>query len=163
MSHSRPIASLRTIMACAFTALLLGAALFTRPAAAEPDTAAAPAPGVQLVTSAKGAVSGLSREEAAQLFLGHRNRLNDGTPVTLIDLPSGQIRAKLYQALIGKNPVQVRANWSRLVFSGRVRPPLEATDENEALEWLINTPNAIGYLPAAVNDKRIKVLLVVDG
>jgi hypothetical protein len=150
-------------VACAFTALLLGTAPFVRSVAAEPDKATAAASGVQLVTSAKGAVNVLSREEATQLLLGHRNRLNDGTPVTLIDLPSGQIRARLYQILTGKNPVQVRANWSRLVFSGRVRPPLEASNENEALEWLINTPNAIGYLPSAVNDKRIKVLLLVDG
>jgi len=161
MSRSRLIAPLRTIMACAFTALL-GTTLFVRTVAAEPGKTVA-TPSVQLVTSAKGEVSVLSREEAAQLLLGHRNRLNDGTLITLIDLPSGQIRARLYQVLTGKNPIQVRANWSRLVFSGRVRPPREASSENEALEWLLNTPNAIGYLPAAVNDKRIKVLLVVDG
>jgi hypothetical protein len=130
--------------------------------AAKSDTPAT-TPDVQLVASIDGAVRTLTREEAKQLFLGHRNRLNDGTPVTLIDLPSGQTRNQLYQQLTGKNPIQVRANWSRLVFSGRVRPPREAGSESEALEWLASTPNAIGYLPADVSDKRLKVLLVVGG
>ncbi|MDR2260617.1 MAG: hypothetical protein LBE06_06730 [Azoarcus sp.] len=121
-----------------------------------PGKAAQPA-GVVIVTS--GGIKVLSREEAAQLFLGQRTTLRDGTPVTLIDLPAGPARNHFYRELTGKNPVQVRANWSRLVFSGRVRPPREAASQSEALELLARTPNAIGYLPADAGDKRLKVLL----
>jgi len=160
MSRSRFF--LLRIIAVATLAVSLPAAAQTNrsdtPEHAEPAAGA-----INVVAAASGAVRALSRDEAMQLFLGHRNRLRDGTPVTLVDLPSGPVRDKLYQLLTSKNPVQVRANWSRLVFSGRVRPPREAGSNAEALEWLASTPNAIGYLPADVSDKRLKVLLVVGG
>jgi hypothetical protein len=123
----------------------------------------APVTGIQLVTATSSQVASLSAEEASQLFLGHRTTLHDGTPVTLIDLPSGPTRNSTYQTLTGKNPVQVRANWSRLVFSGRVRPPREAHSQREARDLLVATPNAIGYLPASVSDDRLKVLLRLPG
>lgn len=147
----------------ALRAVLLTAILFLTsvPTVADPRTAPSPVQAVQLVTAANGAVQAVSQEEAVQLFLGHRSRLNDGTPVMLIDLPAGPTRNQFYQQLINKNPVQVRANWSRLVFSGRGRPPLEADSQNEAHEWLASTPNAIGYLPANIRDNRLKVLLVI--
>ena len=138
----------------------LAVALFSPPVASDPDQANAQE-AIQIVTSANSKSTGLSREEAAQLFLGYRNRLDNGTLVILIDLPAGPTRNYFYKQLTNKNPVQVRATWSRLVFSGRVRPPIEASNPDEALEWVARMPNSIGYLPASIKDERIKTLLVV--
>ena len=153
-SHSRLRAALRITLLAAIT--------FSLPAASEPDQMNA-LEAIQIVTSVNnGSAQTMSREEAAQLFLGYRNRLADGTLVMLVDLPVGPIRNRFYKQLTNKNPVQVRATWSRLVFSGRVRPPVEASNPNEALEWVANTPNTIGYLPANIQDERIKTLFVVS-
>ena len=148
----------KPLRAALFTTTLI---LISVPTEADPSLGPSSVQAVQLVTSANGSVQTVSREEAMQLYLGYRNRLSDGTPVTLIDLPAGPTRNQFYQQLIDKNPVQVRANWSRLVFSGRGRPPLEADSQNEAHEWLASTPNAIGYLPGDIHDSRLKILLVV--
>ncbi|MDR0717395.1 MAG: hypothetical protein LBF50_08270 [Azoarcus sp.] len=148
-----------TLGAFVFSVLAL---MTTAPLAGPPETQGKARPAeVVIVTS--GGIKVLSREEAAQLFLGQRTTLRDGTPVTLIDLPAGPARNHFYRELTGKNPVQVRANWSRLVFSGRVRPPLEAGSQSEALELLARTPNAIGYLPANASDNRLKILLNLSG
>jgi hypothetical protein len=157
MSRSRHLPSRPTLTGTPLRALALFALILLNGVTpAEPATAP---PDIQLVTAATSHVTALSAEEATQLFLGQRTTLQDGTPVTLIDLPAGPERTYAYQALTGKNPVQIRANWSRLVFSGRTRPPLEAHNQREALELLAQTPNAIGYLPASIHDKRLKVLL----
>ncbi|MDR2689762.1 MAG: hypothetical protein LBB76_08410 [Azoarcus sp.] len=147
MSRSKPFTS-SFLARC----MLLATAALSSVHAQEKENA------VQLVTAINGEISTLSLEEAAQLFLGHRTTLRDGTPVTLIDLPSGLVRNQFYQLLTGKNPVQVRAYWSRLVFSGRVRPPLEASNQAEARELLAKNPNAIGYLPVGAADAKLKVL-----
>lgn len=151
----------RSILRAAFFTVALF--FFSSPVASGPDqTGVNTQEAIQIVTSANSrSALPMSQEEATQLFLGYRNRLNDGTLVTLIDLPVGSTRNHFYQRLTNKNPVQVRATWSRLVFSGRVRPPIEAGSAKEALEWLANMPNAIGYLPASIQDQRLKVLLVV--
>jgi hypothetical protein len=116
---------------------------------------------IQIVVAADSEIDAITLEEATQLFLGRRTSLENGIRVTLVDLPSGPVRNQLYQTLTGKNPVQVKAYWSRLVFSGRIRPPFEAVNQEEARAWLLTHANAIGYLPATVSDSRLKVLLTL--
>lgn len=104
-------------------------------------------------------ISRLSAEEAAQFFLGRRKTLDDGTPVTLVDLPAGAARDRFYQQLTDKNPSQIRAYWSRLVFTGRALPPLEAPSAQDARKWIAAGPHTIGYLPEAEAGKDLRVLL----
>ncbi len=115
---------------------------------------------VAIVTAAASSIGRLSLDEAEQLYLGRRTTLADGTPVTLLDLPAGQVRDRFYMSLTGKNPSQTRAYWSRLVFTGRALPPRELGGPAEMRQFLLDNPGSIGYLPD--NDKSdpaLKVLL----
>lgn len=112
-----------------------------------------------MVTARNGPLRQLGRDEAELLFLGRRTTSADGTPVVLIDLPAGPVRDRFYLLLTGKNPYQARAYWSRQVFTGRARPPLEASGTTQAIEWLLQNPGAIAYLPASVTDTRVHVLM----
>lgn len=114
---------------------------------------------VVLVAAAAGPVETLSRSEAELLYLGRRTTLDDGQGVSLLDLPIGAVRNAFYQQLTGKNPIQIRAYWSRQVFTGRALPPREARSIAEARELLVAEPNTIGYLPEAEIDSRLRILL----
>ena len=114
---------------------------------------------VVLVTSASGGLASLTVEEASQLYLGRRTMLNDGTPVALFDLPSGPTRDRFYELLTGKNPSQIRAYWSRQVFTGRALPPREVKSSTDLPTLLMNDGAAIGYLPDGPIDPRLRVLL----
>ncbi len=112
-----------------------------------------------LVTAHNGPVAKLSRKEAEQLYLGHRTTLDDGTPVMLADLPTGAERNHFYSSLTGKNPSQIRAHWSRQVFTGRALPPREAANLQQAQQWIAETPGMIGYLPDTAADGSLTILL----
>lgn len=114
---------------------------------------------VMLVTSASSSISSLTVEEASQLYLGRRTMLSDGTPVTLFDLPSGPTRDRFYELLTGKNPNQIRAYWSRQVFTGRALPPREAKNALDLPTLLSNDSAAIGYLPEGPIDPKLRILL----
>ncbi|ATE61068.1 hypothetical protein [Thauera sinica] len=114
---------------------------------------------VVLVTSATGNIAALTAEEASQLYLGRRTMLNDGTPVALFDLPNGLTRNRFYELLTGKNPNQIRAYWSRQVFTGRALPPREAGSATDLPALLSGDSAAIGYLPDGPIDPRLRVLL----
>lgn len=112
-----------------------------------------------LVASARGVAGELSYERAENLYLGHTTTLADGTPVKLLDLPNGMLRDDFYLKLTGKNPAQIRAYWSRQVFTGRALPPKEAGSIAEARQWLIDTPNLIGYMERADVPAGARILL----
>lgn len=114
---------------------------------------------VLVVAGARSALPELTRDTIEQLYLGRVRNLDDGTPVLLADLPAGALRDGFYRQLTGKNPAQIRAHWSRMVFTGRALPPQEATDVEQLRQWLAANPQMIGYLAPADADPRVKVLL----
>lgn len=114
---------------------------------------------IVLVTDADGAIDVVSREEAEQLYLGRLSALKDGTPVRLLDLPPGPARDAFYLELTGKNATQVRAYWSRMVFTGRARPPREVAGPDALRAALREDPHLIGYLPADELAPDLRVLL----
>ncbi|MBX3685600.1 MAG: hypothetical protein KF909_05675 [Rhodocyclaceae bacterium] len=112
-----------------------------------------------IVTARTGAITTLDRQEAERLYLGRTATLADGTPVTLADLPPGNVRDDFYLSLTGKNPLQIRTYWSRIVFTGRALPPKEADSPKQLRGWLAANPNMIGYLSDSEIDDSVRVLL----
>lgn len=116
---------------------------------------------IALVTAADGPIQSLARDEAEQLYLGRLSALSDGTPVRLLDLPNGEVRDTFYLRLIGKNGPQTRAYWSRMVFTGRARPPREVSDVADLHALMAQDRNLIGYLPASALSPAMRVLLLI--
>lgn len=114
---------------------------------------------IAIVGNAQGPVLTLTRNEASQLYLGRAHSLSDGTPVKVADLPQGEVRDRFYEALTGKNPNQIRAHWSRIVFTGRALPPQEAESAAELRARIAADPALIGYLPVGEVDAGLRVLL----
>ncbi len=124
---------------------------------------AARAQGVVLVSARACGMPELDRETAAQLYLGRRTSLPDGRSARLLDLPAGPERDLFYERLTAKNPSQIRAYWSRMVFTGRAHPPHEANDQEDALRRVLTDPSALAYLPAAsVVGQPLNVLLRLE-
>ena len=124
---------------------------------------AARAQGVVLVSARAGGIPELDRETAAQLYLGRRTSLPDGRSARLLDLPAVPERDLFYERLTAKNPSQIRAYWSRMVFTGRAHPPHEANDQEDALRRVLTDPSALAYLPAAsVVGQPLNVLLRLE-
>ena len=124
---------------------------------------AARAQGVVLVSARAGGIPELDRETAAQLYLGRRTSLPDGRSARLLDLPAGPERDLFYERLTAKNPSQIRAYWSRMVFTGRAQPPHEVDDQEDALRRVLADPNTLAYLPAAsVTDQPLHVLMHLE-
>ena len=131
------------------TFLLLVALLISSPARAE----------ILIVTSNRSGPIELTRDQAEKLYLGRSATLSDGAPASLVDLPNGPVRDEFYLKLTGKNPSQIQAYWSRLVFTGRAFPPKEARSLAEARQWLTDTPNLIGYLDRNEPTTGMRILL----
>jgi len=129
------------------TSLLLSAlAMAALPASAE----------IVVIVSQKNPATRMFSEQASQFFLGKSNLF---TPA---DQPeSSHIRAEFYQKIADKDPAQVKALWSKLVFTGKATAPKEYANSAEVKKAVAADPKAIGYIDKAAVDDTVKVILTL--
>jgi len=56
-------------------------------------------------------------------------------------------------------PHQLRRVWDRITFSGIGRVPVVVSSEEEMLEKVANTPNAIGYLSSEFKNEKVRLFI----
>lgn len=108
-----------------------------------------------LVANSESGIGRLTQNEVINIYLGRYRRLSTGETAAPIDLSENtDSKATFYRQLVDKNLAEINAYWSRLVFSGKTRPPQQAETVDEALELLANNLNALAYIDrTAVNSK----------
>ena len=112
-----------------------------------------------VVANPKSGIDQMSRKEVTFVFMGRWRQLPSGLPAMPIDLPDeSPQRAEFYRQLVNKSPSEIKAYWSRLMFSGGARPPVAAGNAEEQMKLLSNTPGAIGYMERAAVDGRFKIV-----
>ena len=108
---------------------------------------------VVVVVNPKAAESTLGKEQVAQFFLGR------STAMTPIDQPDGTpLRAEFYKKVTDKDASQVKALWSKLVFTGKATMPKEVADNAAVKAAVAANPKAIGYIDKSAVDATVKVV-----
>jgi hypothetical protein len=129
--------------------LLLASGL-GRPANAEPV----------VVVSAASKVQQLSQDDVVNIFLGRYRSLPGGGTALAVDQPeSSPLRAEFYRRLVNKNLNEINAYWSRLVFSGKTSPPLQASSAVEVILILTSNPDGIAYVERGQVDKHLRIVM----
>ena len=114
---------------------------------------------VVAVVSAKSRVTALNSDQVADIFLGKTSHFPDGTQATPVDQSEDSpARERFYAQFTGKSPAQVKAYWSKIIFTGRGQPPRQAADSMEVKRIVSDNPHAIGYIDASQVDSTVKVL-----
>jgi ABC-type phosphate transport system substrate-binding protein len=117
---------------------------------------------VVVVVSAKSAASTLTEEQASDIFLGKSNALPGGGQAVPVDQPDGSAARELfYSKVAGKTGAQLKAYWSKQIFSGKGQPPKEAGDNAAVKALVAGNPNIVGYIDKSAVDASVKVLLTV--
>jgi len=108
---------------------------------------------VVVVVNPKAAESTLGKEQVAQFFLGR------STAMTPIDQPDGTpLRAEFYKKVTDKDTSQIKALWSKLVFTGKATMPKEVADSAAVKAAVAANPKAIGYIDKSAVDATVKVV-----
>jgi ABC-type phosphate transport system substrate-binding protein len=135
-----------------FRALIAAAALAACPACAE----------FVVVVNPKNPATALTARQVAQIYLGRVGSFPSGGQATPLDLPEGTaLREEFYAKVAEKNAGQMRAYWSKQLFSGNGTPPREVASVAEAKRVIATDPTAIGYIDRAALDASVKEILTV--
>jgi ABC-type phosphate transport system substrate-binding protein len=131
---------------------LVAAMLF---AAAAIGTSVATAEVVVVVHPSNPAGS-MSASEVSDAFLGKSTAL---APVNQPE--SSAVRTEFYQKVTGKDGAQVKALWTRLIFTGKAPPPKEVAGSDEVKKAVAADAKAIGYIEKSAVDSSVKVVFTV--
>jgi len=87
----------------------------------------------------------LERRDVIDIYMGRFQTFPNGKPVDPIDFPNmSEERRLFYKKLVGKSEKKINAYWSRLLFSGRAKPPRQAQSTLDVIETI--KPESIAYV-----------------
>jgi ABC-type phosphate transport system substrate-binding protein len=116
---------------------------------------------VVVVVSIQNPVHTLSREELADIYLGRVMHLSSGDLVVPIDQAErSRAHDEFYREYLGRSAAQIKAHWSRLIFTGRGRPPWSVANDEAIVEIIAGNPKAIGYTDLRFVDDRLRVVKI---
>jgi ABC-type phosphate transport system substrate-binding protein len=112
-----------------------------------------------VVVAGSSPVKVLTRSQVADIFLGKINHFPDGSQATPVDQPEGAAtRDEFYSTFTGKSPAQIKAHWSKIIFTGRGQPPQVVGNSAEVKKRIAEDPGAIGYIEAGDVDATVRAL-----
>jgi len=114
---------------------------------------------IAVIVSEKNATTQMSAREVRKLFLGKSRKLPDGSRALLVGLQP--IQTAFNKSALRKADAQVKAAWSRLLFSGRAKPPREFSSASAVIEFVAGNSNAVGYVPAEELDDGVKAVFIL--
>ena len=94
-----------------------------------------------------------------RLFMGKMHSFENGRAALPLNATAGSETRELFnQQVIGRSEAQINAYWSRLLFTGKGRPPRELSSDSEILSAVAENKDAIGYIALASVTDAVRVV-----
>ncbi|TVV42897.1 phosphate ABC transporter substrate-binding protein [Thalassolituus sp. C2-1] len=114
---------------------------------------------VAVIVSASNANSALDQDTISRVFLGKTSNFPDGSQAIPVDQNEGSASREAFNdKVLGKSSSQLKAYWSRLIFTGKGTPPKESGSDADIKNLVSKNPNLIGYVDSSVVDSSVKVV-----
>ena len=100
----------------------------------------------------------ISVEDIKSLYSGRQKNFSDGKAALVLSLEEGDpARSEFNNDALGKTDAQMKAYWSKLLFTGKGTPPNEVSPA-EMLQVVASNPNTIGFVDAGSVTGDVKVI-----
>lgn len=104
----------------------------------------------------------VTKNDVSRIFLGKMKSFTDGGSVTPVNISSSNaLRGEFNKKALKKSSSQVKAYWSKLVFSGKGTPPKELDSDAKIKAFVSSNVNAIGYIDSKNLDSSVKAALTL--
>ena len=101
----------------------------------------------------------MDADTISRIFLGKTSSFPDGSAAVPIDQNEGSaVRDGFTDKILGKNASQLKAYWSRLIFTGKGTPPKESGSDADIKALVAKNPNLVGYVDSSAVDGSVKVV-----
>lgn len=102
--------------------------------------------------------SDLDQNAIKRIFLGKSKTFPSGSEAVPMGLDEDTTGYQAFsKSALNKSPSQLKAYWSKLVFTGKGSPPRAIASDAEMLALIAQNPNMIGYIEGDA-DGSVKVV-----
>ena len=101
----------------------------------------------------------LDQGSISKIYLGKSSKFPGGGKVVPIALKAGSAATDEFNSkVLGRDAAQLKAYWSKLVFTGKGVPPKEMGSDQEVIDLIAANPNMIGFVSDGADTSSVKVV-----
>ncbi|MDH5445327.1 MAG: phosphate ABC transporter substrate-binding protein [Gammaproteobacteria bacterium] len=120
------------------------------------------ASGVSVIVNKSYRGGSVPMSDIKRIYLGKKRSLPGGYTVRPVDQQTNSPAYRtFYRKVVSKSASQLKSYWSKMIFSGKGRPPKTVGSDNQIKDWVRNNPGAIGYVSSSAVDSTVKVILSI--
>jgi len=116
---------------------------------------------VAVIVNPASGISAASSDDVKALFLGKSKKISGKSVVAVEQKEGNSARATFNDKVLGKSGSQLKAYWTKLIFSGKGSPPKNMADDAAVKAHVAADPKAIGYIDSSKVDGTVKAILTV--
>ena len=114
---------------------------------------------IVLVVNKQNNISALTKKEVIDIYMGRFKTFPNGQAAIPIDFPQGSSeKRQFYKRLVGKDERKIKAYWSRLLFSGRAKPPAEVEPEKNLIALVSKEVDVLAYMRSSSVTPEMKIV-----
>jgi ABC-type phosphate transport system substrate-binding protein len=96
----------------------------------------------------------------SRIYTGKEKSFSNGNTIIPISQDSKNPTTEQFNSkLLNKGASQLRAYWSKLIFTGKGTPPKELENDSEVIKMVAANPNTIGFVSTSAVSDDVKVVL----
>ncbi|WP_240615599.1 hypothetical protein [Alteromonas facilis] len=112
-----------------------------------------------VVVNKNSAVEELTKKEVIDIYMGRYVSFPNGEPAKPIDFPANsEIKQRFYQMLVNQDERKIKSYWSRLLFSGRAKPPIETDSSDEVVTLLSTEYSGLAYVERELVTPEMRIV-----
>lgn len=101
----------------------------------------------------------LDEKVISKLFLAKSKSFPGGGSAVPVNQADGEAaRSEFDDKVLGKSSSQLKAYWSKLIFTGKGTPPKDIANDAAVKSLISSNPNMIGYINSSAVDGSVKVV-----
>lgn len=118
---------------------------------------------VVVITHPSNSNASIGKADFSRIFLGRVKSFPDGSKAVPINQVAGNsTRIAFDKEHLGKSASQIKAYWSRQLFTGRGVPPQEVSEDADVIKSVSANRNMIGYVDSSAVNDSVRVVSIVN-
>lgn len=103
----------------------------------------------------------LSRKDVTNILMGRLTRYPiDKSSIRVVMLSDLGVTEDV-ASYLDTNTQGYGSTWSKLVFTGKVKPPIYTDNPNRVVDYVVSNETAIGYVPMKYVTNDVRIVLVI--